>query len=1358
MLSLNMKSFTQYLCFSTLLLLTITTTSSSGHVLDSLHLDELYYPTSPEYPVSNLPHGDSEFLVWHLDNPINFYSEKYDQLFINTNGILTFNIEFPDYINQPFPFEYPSIAGFYSNVDTTGANDSTSISIFNSQDPEQLQKVSELVRYAYNEQADFEATDIVVATWKNVGYFESKTDKLNTFQVIIISDDQDTFVQFLYPSGGLNWLQGENGPLGLPDIRAQAGFVSEDGRYFNLEGSGTDIARFLSEKSNVGIPGVYLYRVGPFDYERNVQSPTNEDTRTESPLYSRSCSEAGQRVCSQHAQCVDKEEGFCCVCQQGFYGNGEVCIKDDFPVRVTGSIMGELNGEMIDERSKLQSYVVTADGRSYTAVTPINTELGTNLRLALPIVSAIGWLFAKPLNHTANGYQLTGGEFLHTSKLSFETGEVLLINQTYEGLNYWDQLSVKIDLHGQVPQIKHGLKLHMAEFTEEYRFVTPNELHSVQAHALEIPEENRVINFQMEQNIYFERCLQDQENSIAGTTYFQKISKIMLDYFDRDQALRTSILTVAGVTAMSNACTDGTAVCGENMVCIPYDDNYRCDCLHGYAPQVTDWGAEICVDIDECALGTHACSENGICTNNEGGFSCVCLNGYEGNGFRCLINDSNVADNIESSTPSNVGETIVSVEPVPMYPEDNVVDREHTETVPESVPEQQPQPSPQPQYPYHSDDCYRCSPYADCLEGRCECREGFSGDGLYCMSNCGHDEAWEDGRCVKVIYEEPDIEPRCNFFGDCTCDDGYELMEDIQMCRYVGSYNIDHRSEDFVPCDVEYNCHPNASCEWFEVELRHICTCKSGYYGDGYNCAIIDESCAVKPEICDPQAECLYNEVLGHSECKCKRGYEGDGYRCTLAPECLEDLDCGQNAFCDRDVCQCQAGFERDMSDLCVVPGSCGSVVCGANALCKYDQHQDVKYCDCMDGYEGDALVGCKSKPIPCNVQFNCGVHASCEPTDDPANYECQCNAGYNGDGYVCVEDQNCLNTPQLCDMNAACLSTNNGLVCVCNKGFYGNGSLCIERQQHDSGFLLVSQGVVIVRVPLNGKNVRPISVASMAIGLDKDCVEGRIYWGDISAKKIVSAKYDGTDMKPFITEDIESPEGIAIDCISRRLYWTDSVKDTIEVASLEDPTLRAVIINKNLVNPRGIAVDPYREKLYWSDWNRESPKIEVSDLDGTGREVLLGKDSVTLPNSLVVLERSGELCYADAGTKKVECIDSYTKQIRTISNELTYPFGLSFTHDQFYWTDWTTKKLESVDTLGQRQKSMQIPFFGSHKMYAMTAVEDHCPQMDSPCQINNGGCSDARLCLVNRKAPSGKSCKCTALSKLCTVPNPFTL
>lgn len=47
-------------------------------------------------------------------------------------------------------------------------------------------------------------------------------------------------MQFLYPEGGLNWLQGDIGESGLPDVRAQVGFISEDGQFYGLKGSGTD--------------------------------------------------------------------------------------------------------------------------------------------------------------------------------------------------------------------------------------------------------------------------------------------------------------------------------------------------------------------------------------------------------------------------------------------------------------------------------------------------------------------------------------------------------------------------------------------------------------------------------------------------------------------------------------------------------------------------------------------------------------------------------------------------------------------------------------------------------------------------------------------------------------------------------------------------------------------------------------------------------------------------------------------------------------------------------------------------------------------------------------------------------------
>ena len=57
---------------------------------------------------------------------------------------------------------------------------------------------------------------------------------------------------------------------------------------------------------------------------------------------------------------------------------------------------------------------------------------------------------------------------------------------------------------------------------------------------------------------------------------------------------------------------------------------------------------------------------------------------------------------------------------------------------------------------------------------------------------------------------------------------------------------------------------------------------------------------------------------------------------------------------------------------------------------------------------------------------------------------------------------------------------------------------------------------------------------------------------------------------------------------------------------------------------------------MFWSDWNRESPKLEWANSDGTGRSVFLKGDAVKLPNSLSIDFESDELCWADAGTKSI--------------------------------------------------------------------------------------------------------------------------
>lgn len=60
----------------------------------------------------------------------------------------------------------------------------------------------------------------------------------------------------------------------------------------------------------------------------------------------------------------------------------------------------------------------------------------------------------------------------------------------------------------------------------------------------------------------------------------------------------------------------------------------------------------------------------------------------------------------------------------------------------------------------------------------------------------------------------------------------------------------------------------------------------------------------------------------------------------------------------------------------------------------------------------------------------------------------------------------------------------------------------------------------------------------------------------------------------PCFLADLGSPEGISIDHIGRTMFWTDSVKDRIEVASL-DGSRRRVIIDSGLINPRAIVTDP---------------------------------------------------------------------------------------------------------------------------------------------------------------------------------------
>lgn len=322
--------------------------------------------------------------------------------------------------------------------------------------------------------------------------------ELNTFQVAVFSNDDESYVEFLYPQGKLQWVQAEAGESGMPDIRARAGFVSPDGRYTELKGSGTDRVRHLSETSNCGQPGRWIYRVGRLEETEFVEEPETI-VAPEALSPPSTCASGGRLQCHSSATCEDTHDGYCCKCKEGFYGNGYSCILNTIPIRVTGSITGHIGTSSI--QAQLQAYVVMTDGRSYTAISALTPELGPKVQLLQVIGGVVGWLFAKPVAKTLNGYQITGGKFNHTSTIRYATGENLHITQRFTGLNLWDQLAAEIEISGDVPAVKEGVKVSMEEFVEEFTTSGPNSIQSQSQQRLELSSGDPDIEFTIFQSV-----------------------------------------------------------------------------------------------------------------------------------------------------------------------------------------------------------------------------------------------------------------------------------------------------------------------------------------------------------------------------------------------------------------------------------------------------------------------------------------------------------------------------------------------------------------------------------------------------------------------------------------------------------------------------------------------------------------------------------------------------------------------------------------------------------------------------------------------------------------------------------------
>ena len=184
---------------------------------------------------------------------LNFFGHDYTSIYINNNGNITFKDPNGSYTPTQITagVNNPIIAAFWADVDTRGgAGTSTGGNSTGSN------------RVYY----DLDATNgVLTVTWDDVGYYNSHKDKLDAFQLQLISLGNGNF-DIVYRYQNINWTTGDasGGSGGLGGQVARAGYSAGDGvHYFELPSSGNQ-AEMLSLPNTQGdtsIAGLNVFQV-----------------------------------------------------------------------------------------------------------------------------------------------------------------------------------------------------------------------------------------------------------------------------------------------------------------------------------------------------------------------------------------------------------------------------------------------------------------------------------------------------------------------------------------------------------------------------------------------------------------------------------------------------------------------------------------------------------------------------------------------------------------------------------------------------------------------------------------------------------------------------------------------------------------------------------------------------------------------------------------------------------------------------------------------------------------------------------------------------------------------------------------